>query len=111
MIILIYLAHLQLCLGYCTQFWDPQYSTDLDKSVSSVAGHCDGQSVEHLPYEERLRELGWFSLQKRQFQSDQRNRARLLTEVYAGQHEIMTQTETGEVSSGQDIKKHHYEDN
>lgn len=40
----------------------------------------------------------------REFQRDQRNRARLLTEVYAWQ-QGMTQTETGEVSSGREIKK------
>lgn len=32
------------------------------------------ETLENRPYKERLREPGWFSLQKGQFQRDQRNR-------------------------------------
>ena len=53
-------------LEYCIWMWSPQYRRDTDllehvqKSVTKMI-----QGTEHLSYEDRLRELGLFSLENR----------------------------------------------
>ena len=53
-------------LEYCIQMWSPQYRRDMDlleriqrKATKRIHG------MEHLSYEDKLRELGLFSLEKR----------------------------------------------
>ena len=58
-------------LEYCVQMWGPQYRRDIElleclqRSTTKVI-----QGMEHLCYEDRLRDLGLFSLEKRRLQED-----------------------------------------